>query len=90
MNKSDLAEKIANQTNLPKASAEKAITTLVNVITEALAAGDKASIPNFGVFSVSDRAARSGKNPQTGAQIQIPATKTPKFKAGKALKDALN
>jgi DNA-binding protein HU-beta len=88
--KADLVNAMAEKAGLSKADAEKALAAFTNVVTDALKAGDKVALVGFGTFSVGDRAARTGKNPQTGAQINIPAAKTPKFKAGKALKDAVN
>lgn len=90
MTKADLVNAMAEKAGLSKADAEKALAAFTNVVTDALKAGDKVALVGFGTFSVGDRAARTGKNPQTGAQINIPAAKTPKFKAGKALKDAVN
>jgi DNA-binding protein HU-beta len=81
---------MAEKAGLSKADAEKALKGFTDVVTEALKAGDKVSLVGFGTFSVGDRAARTGQNPQTGEKINIPAAKSPKFKAGKALKDAVN
>ena len=89
MTKADLVNAMAEKAGLSKADAEKALAAFTNVVTDALKAGDKVALVGFGTFSVGDRAARTGKNPQTGAQINIPAAKTPKFKAGKKLKDAV-
>jgi len=88
--KADLVNAIAEQAGLSKADAEKALKAFTGAVTNALKAGEKVSLVGFGTFSVGQRAARTGKNPQTGAKIKIPAAKTPKFKAGKALKDAVN
>jgi DNA-binding protein HU-beta len=88
--KADLVNAIADKAGLSKADAEKALKALTGAVTKALKAGEKVSLVGFGTFSVGQRAARTGKNPQTGAKIKIPAAKTPKFKAGKALKDAVN
>ena len=90
MTKADLVNAIAEKSGLSKADAEKALKAFTSAVTKALKAGEKVSLVGFGTFSVGQRAARTGKNPQTGAKIKIPAAKTPKFKAGKALKDAVN
>ena len=90
MNKSELAEALAENANLSKSDANLALDSLVKIITGALQSGDSVAIAGFGNFSVGDRAARTGRNPQTGETINIPAAKSPKFKAGKALKDAVN
>lgn len=90
MNKSELIDAIAESADLPKAAAGRALDAVVESVTGALKKGDSVSLVGFGVFSVKDRAARKGRNPQTGAEIQIKAAKVPSFKAGKALKDAVN
>ncbi|HKJ29665.1 MAG TPA: HU family DNA-binding protein [Desulfuromonadales bacterium] len=90
MTKADLVNSIAEKAGLSKADAEKALKAFTDAVTDALKAGEKVSLVGFGTFSVGDRAARTGQNPQTGAKIEIPAAKVPKFKAGKALKDAIN
>lgn len=90
MTKADMINAMAEKAGLSKADAEKALKGFTDVVTEALKAGDKVSLVGFGTFSVGDRAARTGQNPQTGEKINIPAAKSPKFKAGKALKDAVN
>jgi DNA-binding protein HU-beta len=90
LNKSELAEALAENANLSKTEANLALDSLVKIITSALQSGDSVAIAGFGNFSVGDRAARTGRNPQTGEAINIPAAKSPKFKAGKALKDAVN
>ena len=90
MTKADLVNAMAEKAGLSKTDAEKALKAFTERVTNALKAGDKVSLVGFGTFSVGQRAARTGKNPQTGAKIKIPAAKTPKFKAGKALKDAVN
>ena len=90
MTKADLVNAIAEQAGLSKADAEKALKAFTGAVTNALVAEEKVSLVGFGTFDVGKRAARTGKNPQTGAKIKIPAAKTPKFKAGKALKDAVN
>jgi DNA-binding protein HU-beta len=81
---------MAEKAGLSKVDTEKALKAFVDTVTDALQGNDKISLVGFGTFSVGERAARTGKNPQTGAALQIPAAKVPKFKAGKALKDAVN
>jgi len=88
--KADLVNVIAEKAGLSKADAEKALKAFTDAVAEALKASEKVSLVGFGTFSVGERAARQGQNPQTGAKINIPAAKVPKFKAGKALKDAIN
>ena len=90
MTKADLVNSIAEKAGLSKADAEKALKAFTDAVAEALKAGEKVSLVGFGTFSVGERAARQGQNPQTGAKIKIPAAKVPKFKAGKALKDSIN
>jgi DNA-binding protein HU-beta len=90
MNKSDLVDAIADSAGLSKADAGRALDAVVDTITGALKAGNAVSLVGFGTFSVRDRAARTGRNPRTGETIQIAASKNPAFKAGKALKDAVN
>ena len=90
MNKTELIAAVAEQSGLSKKDAEKAISALVESISETLAKGEKIQLVGFGTFEVAERAARTGKNPQTGEAIKIPASKAPKFKAGKALKDVVN
>mgnify|MGYP001296257871 FL=1 len=90
MNKSDLIDAIALSADISKAAAGRALEATVDSITEALQSGDQVALVGFGTFQVKDRAARSGRNPQTGETIQIKASKVPGFKAGKALKDAVN
>ena len=90
MNKSDLVEAVARKANLTKADSARAVDALVDSVTDALRRGEKVSLVGFGVFSVRKRAARQGRNPKTGAPLKIAAGKTPGFKAGKALKDAVN
>jgi DNA-binding protein HU-beta len=90
VNKTELIDSIAAAADLPKASAGRALDAVVDSITEALKKGDQVSLVGFGTFAVKHRAARSGRNPQTGATIQISASNVPGFKAGKALKDAVN
>lgn len=90
MNKSELVEKVAEKADLEKKDAEKAVNAFTEVIKEALKNGEKVQLIGFGNFEVVERAARPGRNPQTKEPIEIPASKAPKFKAGKALKDAVN
>ncbi|MFO7982098.1 MAG: HU family DNA-binding protein [Desulfuromonadales bacterium] len=90
MTKADLVNAIADEAGLSKADAEKALKAFTDTVTKALKKDEKVALVGFGTFSVGERAARTGKNPQTGAQINIPAAKVPKFKAGKALKDSIN
>ena len=90
MNKSDLIAAVAAKTGETKKSAETSINAIVNVIAETLAKGDKIQLVGFGSFEVRSRAARKGRNPQTGKEMKIAAKKAPVFKAGKALKDAVN
>jgi len=90
MNKVELAEAVGNKLGMSRADAEKAINAAVEVITEELKAGREVNLTGFGAFSVSQRAARTGVNPQNPSEkIQIAATKVPKFKAGKGLKEAV-
>lgn len=90
MNKTELVAAIADEAGLSKKDAEKALKAFTDVVTEELKKGEKVQLVGFGTFEVSERAARTGKNPQTGKAIKIPASKAPKFKAGKALKDTVN
>lgn len=90
MNKSELIEAMAEAADIPKAAAGRALDGMVDAVIEALKSGDQVSLVGFGTFSVKERAARTGRNPQTGATIEIAASKIPGFKAGKALKDAVN
>ena len=90
MNKSELIDAIASGADVSKASAGRALDYAIGAITGALKSGDSVSLVGFGTFSVKHRAARAGRNPQTGAEIQIAAANVPSFKAGKALKDAVN
>ena len=90
MNKSELIEAVAASADLPKAAAGRALDAVVDAITDALKKEDQVVLVGFGTFAVKDRAARTGRNPQTGEPIQIAAAKVPGFKAGKALKDAVN
>ncbi len=89
MQKSDLIEKIAGDAGISKAAADRALNSILSNITKTLKSGDRISLVGFGTFSISKRAARIGRNPQTGAEIKIKATKVPKFKAGKSLKEAV-
>ncbi|MES9844202.1 MAG: HU family DNA-binding protein [Candidatus Sedimenticola sp. PURPLELP] len=90
MNKTELIDAMADAADISKAAAGRALDGMVEAITGALKDGDQVSIVGFGSFTVRERAARTGRNPQTGATIQIAASKNPAFKAGKALKDAVN
>jgi len=90
MNKSELIEAVADSAGLSKADATKAIDSTISAITNSLKNGDQVTLVGFGTFLVRDRAARTGRNPRTGDPIQIAAAKVPGFKAGKALKDAVN
>ena len=90
MNKTELVSAIADSADLTKKDAEKAVKAFTDVVTKALKKGDKVQLVGFGTFEVVKRAAREGRNPQTGKAMKIKASKAPKFKAGKALKDALN
>lgn len=89
MNKSELVEALANGAELTKADASKMIDVFVKTVTNALKSGEDVVIPGFGSFSVGLRAARTGRNPQTGAAIEIKASRVAKFKAGKSLKEAV-
>ncbi|MBN2752786.1 MAG: HU family DNA-binding protein [Rhodospirillaceae bacterium] len=90
MNKNDLVAAVAAQAELSKADAAKAVDAVFQAITEALQKNDEVRLVGFGTFSVAERAATEGRNPRTGEKITIPASKQPKFKAGKGLKDAVN
>ncbi len=90
MNKAELIAAVAAKTGATKKSAEEAVNAFVEVVTETLQKGDKVQLVGFGSFEVIKRAARKGRNPQTKEEIKIPASKAPKFKAGKALKDLIN
>ena len=90
MNKSDLIDAMAASSDLSKAAAGRALDAMTDAITKALQDGDQVALVGFGTFSVKDRAARTGRNPQTGEPIQIAAAKIPGFKPGKSLKDAVN
>ena len=90
MNKTELVAAMAKDTNLSKKDVEAVLKSFIDVVTEELKKGDKVQLVGFGTFEVSERAAREGRNPQTGKTMKIAACKAPKFKAGKALKDAVN
>ncbi|MBC9784195.1 integration host factor subunit alpha [Heliobacillus mobilis] len=89
MNKTDLVSAVAEKAELTKKDAEKAVNAFFTVVEEALKAGDKVQLVGFGTFEIRERKARTGRNPQTGETITIEASKVPAFKAGKALKDAV-
>lgn len=89
MNKSELIETIAQEAGISKAAAQKALDATTNAVTNALKKGDTVTLVGFGTFYVGKRAERQGRNPKTGEPLTIAAAKTPKFRAGKALKDAL-
>lgn len=90
MNKADLIDKVADATDMSKAAAARALDATIQAITTAMANGEEVALVGFGTFVVKDRPARNGRNPQTGATIQIAAAKVPGFRPGKALKDAVN
>jgi len=90
VNKSDLIDAVSDSAEISKAAAGRAVDGILAAITNALSQGDQVSLIGFGTFLVRERAARSGRNPRTGETIQISAAKNPSFKAGKALKDAVN
>ncbi len=90
MNRQDLVDMMATQADISKAAAESALSAFIEAVTTTLAKGEKVAIVNFGSFETSKRAARTGRNPSTGAEIKIPAATIAKFKAGKRLKDAVN
>jgi DNA-binding protein HU-beta len=90
MNKNELIESVVNSTDLKKKDAEAAVNAVLETITDTLAEGDKVTLIGFGTFEVRERKARKGRNPATGEEIDIPASKSPAFKAGKALKDRVN
>ena len=89
MNKAELIQAVAAKAELDKKTADKAVAAVIGAITDALAAGEKVQLIGFGTFEVKERAARTGRNPQTGAAVEIAASKVPAFKAGAALKNAL-
>ena len=90
MNKTELVAAVAEQADISKKDAEKVLKAFVDVVTEEMKKGEKVQLVGFGTFEESERAAREGRNPQTGKTMKIEACKAPKFKAGKALKDAVN
>jgi len=90
VNKAELIDAVADGADISKAAATRAVDTVIDQITKTLKGGDQVTLVGFGTFSVKDRAARTGRNPRTGEPINIPASKNPSFKAGKALKDAVN
>jgi len=90
LNKAELIGSVAEKASMPKKDAEKAVNAVFASIEEALANGEKVQLVGFGTFEVRDRAARTGRNPQTGEEIQIAATRVPAFRAGKALKGAVS
>ena len=90
MNKSELIDSLASAADLSKADASRSLDSFIDVVTNAMKGGDQVTIVGFGTFLVRKRDARSGRNPRTGETIQIPASNVPSFKAGKALKDAVN
>ena len=90
MNKAELIAAMSEKTELSRKDAEKALKAFTDVVTEELKKGEKIQLVGFGTFEVSERAARTGRNPQSGEEMEIPASKAPKFKAGKALKDMIN
>ncbi len=90
MNKTELIGEVAGTAGMTKKDAEKVINAFITAVESALKSGDKIQLIGFGTFEVRDRQARKGRNPQTGAEIDIPAAKVPAFKPGKALKDALD
>ena len=90
MNREELIEAISTEADLTKVASEKAVKAFTEVVAAELKKGEKVQLVGFGTFEVSERAAREGRNPQTGKAMKIKASKSPKFKAGKALKDALN
>lgn len=90
MNKTELIEHIAAKSDISKAAATRALTSIIEAVKKTLKKGDTVILVGFGTFSVTKRAARIGRNPRTGAALKIKAAKVPRFKAGKGLKDALN
>ena len=90
MNKTELVANVADKAGITKKDAEKAVAAFFETVQGALSEGDKVQLIGFGTFEVKERAARTGRNPRTGEDIEIPAAKLPAFKAGKALKDAVN
>ena len=90
MNKTELVAAMADQAGISKKDAEKALAAFTGVVTEELKKGEKVQLVGFGTFEITERKAREGRNPQNGKAMKIAASKAPKFKAGKALKDAVN
>jgi DNA-binding protein HU-beta len=90
VNKGDVIEHIAQQAEISKLAAERAVDALVGAVKSSLRKGQPVTLVGFGTFYPGERAARTGRNPKTGAQVQIPAARVPRFRAGKALKDAVN
>jgi|TARA_A100001391_G_C5039250_1_gene270415 DNA-binding protein HU-beta len=90
VNKSELIDAVAAAADISKAKAAQAVDGMTSAVTKALSSGDQVTLVGFGTFSVRERAARTGRNPRTGEEIKIAAAKIPAFKAGKALKDAVN
>lgn len=90
MNKSELVDAVAESADLSKAAAGRAVDSMVGAITDSLKQGEQVTLVGFGTFLIRERAARTGRNPRTGEAIEIAAAKNPAFKAGKALKDAVN
>ena len=90
MNKTEFVAAVAEEAKLSKKDAQEAVNAFISVVTKALKKNDKVQLVGFGTFEVAKRAARTGRNPQTGKEMKIKASKAPKFKAGKALKDAVN
>ena len=90
MNKSDFIDAIASNADVPKNTAAKVVNAFIDVVGDTMSGGDSITLVGFGTFLVRDRQARTGRNPQTGETMQIPAAKVPAFKAGKALKDKVN
>lgn len=89
MTKQDIIDNVASKVGLTKADADRAVNAVVDAVSDALARGEKVTVTGFGTFEVRQRAARMGRNPQTGAPLHIAASKSPAFKAGKGLKDAV-
>ena len=89
MNKTELIEAVASSADMSKTEAARAVDSVISAVTKALREGEQVALPGFGTFEVRARAARQGRNPQTGQAIEIKASKVPSFKAGKALKDAV-
>ena len=90
MNKKEMIERLAQKTGMTKADSQKALEGVLDVVFQELRSGNSVSLTGFGTFTVAERKPRTGRNPQTGAEINIPAAKVPKFKPGKKLKDAVS